>query len=246
MALYAAIGADFKSSILKEFDALLDERIRTVINQTLKQVAHDYSLDYKELKTRYCSKASLSEYDVPATVTVDLESTQVVEHEPEPEPVTKPKAKEKAPPTMALSKMKKAELVTECEVRGLDSEGTVAQLRERLKEARDESEPAPKKKEKPAPKKKEPAPKKKEPAPKKKEKPAPKKKEAPPPPPPVEELEEERDDDEYDICPRVEEEEEEDDYEFGDDDGDMKNRLRKILADAGELVEEDDEDEDDE
>ena len=150
MALYSAIGVAFKASIMSELDRLVDERIRTVINQTLKQVAHDYDLDYKELKTRYCSKESLVEYDVP--VTVDLNEalheaeaeaeaeTQVVHH-PDAEPdeyafEPAPKVKVKAPKvtaSKALSKMKKAELVEECEVRGLDSEGTVSQLRERLK-----------------------------------------------------------------------------------------------------------------
>ena len=55
MALYAAIGAEFKKAILSELDALVEDRLKRVITQTLKQVAHDYSLNYKELKTRYCA-----------------------------------------------------------------------------------------------------------------------------------------------------------------------------------------------
>jgi hypothetical protein len=247
MALYSAIGVDFKAGLMKEFESLVDERIRTVINQTLKQVCHDYDLDYKSLKARYCSKASLVEYETPAskTVTVDLEETQVVHHAEAPsEPASpKPKSKGKAPKAKvpekalpALSKMKKAELVEECEVRGLDSEGTVAQLRERLKESRDgvsEKKKAPSKakevKEKKAPKEKKKLP--------------------PPPPPPVEALEEEGDEDEdaeddevsKDVCQRVPVDDEE--FEEEDDDEDLQSRLRKILADAGE-EEEDFEDDD--
>jgi hypothetical protein len=113
MALYAAIGSEFKSSIMAEFSSILDERIRSVINRTLKQVAHDYELDYKELKSKYCSKESLGEYELPEQtqlVTVDLE--EEITPAPEPKPVVKapaPKApKAKAPSAvMALSKMKK-------------------------------------------------------------------------------------------------------------------------------------------
>ena len=140
MALYAAIGAEFKSSILAELSTILDDRIKSVINRTLKQVAHDYELDYKSLKARYCSKESLGEYELPEQtqlVTVDLEP----EAEPEPEPAPAPKkVATKAPKAkasvavMALSKMKKGDLVRECEERGLDSEGTVSQLKERVKE----------------------------------------------------------------------------------------------------------------
>lgn len=242
MALYAAIGAEFKSSILKEFDTLLDERIKSVIARTLKQVAHDYELDYKELKSRYCSKESLDEY-VPSVqtqiVTVDLE----VEAEAEVKP-----SKAKIPSAvMALSKMKKCDLVRECEERGLDSEGTVSQLKERVKDARSSEHPEPvKDKKKPVPKK--------EPAPKKEKKPAPKKekKEVVPPPPPVA-LEEEKDDDDEpadteeedeDICQRADDEEFEED-EDEDNGSSMHDKLRKLLAEANE-EEEEDYDEDDE
>lgn len=253
MALYAAIGAEFKSSILKEFDTLLDERIRAVIARTLKQVAHDYELDYKELKSRYCSKESLDDY-VPSAkhsapfpvqtqiVTVDLE----VEAEAEVKP-----SKAKIPSAvMALSKMKKCDLVRECEERGLDSEGTVSQLKERVKDARSSEHPEPvKDKKKPVPKK--------EPAPKKEKKPAPKKEKKSPvkepvaPPPPVA-LEEEKDDDDEpadteeedeDICQRADDEEFEED-EDEDNGSSMHDKLRKLLAEANE--EEEDYDEDDE
>jgi len=219
MALYAAIGAEFKSSLMKEFESLLDERIKSVITKTLKQVAHDYELNYKELKSRYCSKESLDEYELPGNtqvVTVDLEET--------PEPVVRPKAKA-ASAVMALSKMKKGDLVQECEERGLDSEGTVSQLKERVKDARDkESPPVKEKKKAPAPKKEE----KKASAPKEKKK----KKEVPPPAPVVlkEDPDEDEDDEDGDICQRVDDEDEEFDVP-GEAEGDvLRERLRKMLA----------------
>jgi hypothetical protein len=229
MTLYAAIGAEFKSSLMKEFESLLDERIKSVITKTLKQVAHDYELNYKELKSRYCSKESLDEYELPGNtqvVTVDLEES--AEHSTKtPEPVVRPKAKA-ASAVMALSKMKKGDLVQECEERGLDSEGTVSQLKERVKDARDkESPPVKEKKKAPAPKKEE----KKASAPKEKKK---KKEEVPPPAPvvlkedPDEEEDEEEDD--GDICQRVDDEDEEFDVP-GEAEGDvLRERLRKMLA----------------
>jgi hypothetical protein len=260
MALYAAIGVEFKSSLMKEFESLLDERIKSVITKTLKQVAHDYELNYKELKSRYCSKESLDEYDVPGNtqvVTVDLEEHSTKKPEPavkKPEPAAKkskqpvpvedepvkvkaPKAKA-ASAVMALSKMKKGDLVKECEERGLDSEGTVAQLKERVKDARDgESEPVKKKEKAPAPKKEKAPAKKKE-------------KEVPPPPVVLEEegegTEDEGDGDvDGDICQRVDDED--DEFEFDGEDGEddnvrLQRQLSKLLAEANE--EEDYEDED--
>jgi hypothetical protein len=247
MALYAAIGAEFKSDILAELTTILDERIKSVINRTLKQVAHDYELDYKVLKARYCSKESLGEYELPGQtqlVTVDLEPEAEAEPEITPEPAPAPAPKKvatKAPKAkasvavMALSKMKKGDLVRECEERGLDSEGTVSQLKERVKEARDKEEPVPKPKEK-----------KKAPAPSKEKAPAKEKKKekkevapAPPPPPPVA-LEEDADED---ICPRTEDAEdaEDEEWEEADTGASLQDRLRKILAEAGEEEEEYDE-----
>jgi hypothetical protein len=236
MALYAAIGAEFKSSLMKEFESLLDERIKSVITKTLKQVAHDYELNYKELKSRYCSKESLEEYELPGNtqvVTVDLEES--AEHSTKtPEPVVRPKAKA-ASAVMALSKMKKGDLVQECEERGLDSEGTVSQLKERVKDARDkESPPVKEKKKAPAPKKEKAS------APKEK-----KKKEEVPPPAPVvlKEDPDEEEDEEDDICQRVDDEDEE--FDVPDEaEGDvLRERLRKMLATAHD-EEEDYEEED--
>ena len=213
MALYAAIGAEFKSSILKEFDSLLDDRIRAVITRTLKQVAHDYELSYKELKARYCSKESFETYEVQV-VTVDLDA-------PEAEaPAKKAPVKRSEPAKMALSKMKKPDLVLECEERGLDSEGTVSQLKERVKEARDQEDPESK------PKPKEPKAKPKPTEPKVKKVKA--KKVVPPPPPPPVALEE----DEEDVCVPIEEDVgDEDDVEEECSD---EEKLRRLLMEAEE------------
>jgi hypothetical protein len=246
---------------MSEFESLLDDRIKSVIARTLKQVSHDYNLDYKELKSRYCSKESLEVYDVPGNtqvVTVDLEV--------EVPPAEVPKVvKAKAPvAVMALSKMKKGDLVKECEERGLESEGTVTQLKERVKEAR-EKEGDPKKKPKakepkepkakPVKEPKEPKAKPvKEPKAKPVKEPAKavkKVKEVPAPPPPPVALEEEEEDedededpDDVDVCKRVVEDEEEEDEDDDDDVGDsLQEKLRKILAEADAEEEEDYDDE---
>jgi len=240
MALYAAIGAEFKSSILKEFDSLLDERIRTVITQTLKQVAHDYELNYKELKARYCSKESLTEYDVPGgtqVVSVDLEVDAPVPKPKKPSAkraAKEPKAaSEQGDKLLALSKMKKADLIEECERRGLDSEGTIPQLKERVKDARAGAEPVKEAK-----------------APKAKPKEAKVKAKEPFVQPPPASLEEEEFEPVCRKCPDevededVEEEEEEIEVEDELDDEDVEDRqtrLRKILASYGEQLDEDDE-----
>ena len=124
---------------------ILGEQIAFAEKQALKQVAHDYSLDYQVLKNKYLTEG----------VTEGVA--------PSPPKASKPKSKAKAAESKApaqiqaakpaLSKMKKDDLVKECEEFGISTEGTVPQLRERLKGARagtlPEAAPAP-----PAPKKK--------------------------------------------------------------------------------------------
>ena len=115
MALFAAIGDRFISKILK-------------------QVAHDYKLDYEEMKSRYLGAESFEKQ----------RELQVLDLSEPAAPVKKAR-KPKAPSDQVpLSKMKKADLVAECEKLGLDPEGTIAQLKERVKEARlHPSSPAP-------------------------------------------------------------------------------------------------------
>jgi hypothetical protein len=138
MALFAAIGDRFISKILK-------------------QVAHDYKLDFEDMKSRYLGEPKTPE---APKVTKELEApgapmkAERSEKAPEAKKVSEPKkapeAKKALEPKqvdenkpMAISKMKKSDLVAECKVRGLDSEGTVAQLKERVKEARAAPVPAP-------------------------------------------------------------------------------------------------------
>jgi len=237
MALFAAIGDRFVAKILK-------------------QVANDYNLDFEEMKTRYCGKSSFELMVPTKQVEVDLEAPAVPEPESDTEIVPAPKPKKKASKPkepkepkedtskklMALSKMKKPDLVAECEERGLDSEGTVAQLKERVKEARESEAPtAPKAAKKPAAKKEKATKEKKAPS---------KKKVAPPPPPPPEPLEEEEPDAETEgeeeeepdspggirakMLREAKEFEEEEEVEEEEEDEDLQTRLRKILAEAEE------------
>jgi hypothetical protein len=217
MALYSVIGVEFTASIMKQMEALVEEKVKGIINKTLKQVSHDYSLDYKELKARYCDPSSF-EMSVPTPKkVVPVVSNKLIIDLAEPSaPVINFVA------TMAISKMKKPDLVTECDMRGIDSEGTVTQLKERVKLARESD--SPKAKVKAAPKPRVPK--------------EPKKKEVPPPPPPVSiPLEEEEDEEEE--CLHIEDEMEdiEDEMEFEEED--LQTRLRKILLEAEEEADED-------
>ena len=134
MALFAVLGSEFKSSILKELDSVIDERIKDVIVKVLRQVSKDYSLDYKEVKSRYCDPSSFDEF---------IPNPSLFSPPPE-TPPPPPSKKKKSPPSssseeevlLPLSKMKKSDLVDECIRRGIDSDGTVSQLKERVKEAR--------------------------------------------------------------------------------------------------------------
>ena len=228
MALFAAIGDRFIAKIIK-------------------QIASDYNLDFEEMKSRYCGdtsfELSISTKELKKNqLTVDLEAPAPVKTVKIPKPKapkavdappkapkipkpTKVPDEPKGPAPMALSKMKKPDLVAECEERGLDSEGTVAQLKERVKDARAASG-----EKKPARKKAEPKP-----------------KAAPPPPPPVPLEEEDGEEDEESpgtkkFRDELEEEEEEEEEEHDD----LQARLRKILAEAEEdEFEDEDEDEDD-
>ena len=227
MALFAAIGDRFIAKILK-------------------QVASDYDLDFEEMKSRYCGKSSFEMMVPTKQVEVDLEDSdhKGIDSKPassssSPVKAKKTKAKAKKAPKepetklMALSKMKKPELVAECEERGLDSEGTVAQLKDRLKDARSGEEPVVKEKKEPVKKK----------SPKKK---ATKKKEVIPEPKETEPLEEE--DDEPDSPGGIRARMIRDAREFEDEleedeepEDNLQERLRKILAEAEEEEFEDEE-----
>ena len=226
MALFAAIGDRFIAKIIK-------------------QIASDYNLDFEEMKSRYCGETSfelsISTKELKKNqLTVDLEAPAPVKTVKIPKPKapkavdappkapkipkpTKVPDEPKGPAPMALSKMKKPDLVAECEERGLDSEGTVAQLKERVKDARAASG-----EKKPARKKAEPKP-----------------KAAPPPPPPVPLEEEDGEEDEESPGTKKFRDELEEEEEEEEEHDDLQARLRKILAEAeedefeDELVDED-------
>jgi hypothetical protein len=257
MALFSVIGDSFVAKILK-------------------QVAHDYHLDYEEMKARYCGKSSF-EVSEPAKapkpakakkMTVDLEppaAAPAVAPEPPAAPVAAPAAApmdeladlmgglavaSPSPGVLPLSKMKKRDLELELERRGICPDGTIPELKERLKNARLAEKPAKPAKVPRAKKPKDPnAPKKERKVKEKTEVPAPKKvlsgppKAAPKAPEPLEE-EEEEDREEPEDAGVVRDFED----ELGGDESEsetdsLKERLRKILADAGEEEEEDYEDE---
>ena len=135
-----------------------------------KQIASDYNLDYTEIKSRYCGKSSFA-ISEPAAKPAPEPIPEPVVYEPisgppassKPKKVSKKQQSAPPPPPipepvlapeipavslgvlMAFSKMKKGDLVSECERRGIDSDGTIAQLKERVKEARSTDTPSPKK-----------------------------------------------------------------------------------------------------
>jgi hypothetical protein len=149
MAMFAALGDKFVCGILK-------------------QIAADYSLDYKEMKAKYTGVKSFDLYTASDHTEKELEELDL-EEAPSPvkakkakEPKTKAKAKEtlkEAPKTkakaketkkkepepkgdapMALSKMKKQDLIDELDSLGIDTDKlTVVKLKELVKEARDKS-----------------------------------------------------------------------------------------------------------
>ena len=150
MAMFAALGDKFICGILK-------------------QVAADYSLDYKEMKAKYTGAKSFDLFGPSEHTEKEIEELDL-ETEPEITPVkTKkasakepkaPKAKEvkakepkakaketkkkepepKGDAPMALSKMKKQDLIDELEEQGIDTDKlTVAKLKELVKGAREKS-----------------------------------------------------------------------------------------------------------
>ena len=156
MALFSAIVDVFVAKVRKEVQASIDVFIEDMrkkisadadgsgdlfVGKIAKQIASDYSLDYSEIKARYCGKSSF-EVPVPeAAPEVPVSKPEPVKAKKVKVPVDDPPSVVFSGPLMAFSKMKKGDLVSECERRNLDSEGTVSQLKERVKEARDADSP---------------------------------------------------------------------------------------------------------
>lgn len=166
MSLSALIFEHVLSNIS---EMTIPDIVALAVKMTLKQVAHDHHLSYSDLKTEYIDKPLTCLGTPPSS---DLEETEVVPEAPpkskskavskSKEPESKPEVKAKAAPgasgaarpqaapaAKSYAKMKKDDLVSECEDRGLSSDGTCADLRERLKTA---TSGAPAVKEAPAPK----------------------------------------------------------------------------------------------
>lgn len=146
MAMFAALGDKFICGILK-------------------QVAADYSLDYKEMKAKYTGAKSFDLFGPSDHTEKEIEELDL-ETEPEITPVKakkvkapkasakevktkapvkkakEPKAKAVEPKAgpMALSKMKKQDLIDELEEQGIDTDKlTVAKLKELVKDAREQA-----------------------------------------------------------------------------------------------------------
>jgi len=274
MALFSAIVDVFTAKIRKQIQGEVDTFITSLcqkisadadgsgdafVAKIAKQIAHDYNLDYTEIKARYCGKGSFQvqgtcpqvqvqsskcealvpqapdEDEIPEVFLAHnwdkVPSPQDSIQKPPPVPKKVPSPQDSIqkpppvpaktsvspdtpapPPLMAFSKMKKPDLVAECEMRGLDSDGTVVQLKERVKDARASDEPTKKVRKPRAPKE-----------PKKvKEPKEPKKvKESPPPPPPPPKV----------VVPLEEEGDSEDEEFEEEEEGDTcRERLRKMLA----------------
>ena len=105
------------------------------VKQTLKQLSHDNKdvLVYSDLKVLYLSDSSSSEDgDVPPPSKPKSKVVKIEEAVPEVKAVSKPKVDLSVPPK-SYSKMKKDELLGICDGLGLDRDGTVPQLRARIK-----------------------------------------------------------------------------------------------------------------
>ena len=160
-------GAILVQLLEKRFDVpqrdILGAQVAYVVKQALKQVAHDYNLEYQALKDKYftdCDTECITAPSPPKAVkkkAAPKSKPKAPEVEADQPPAqiqvsgARGAARPEAASKPALSKMKKDELVKECEEFGVSSEGTVPQLRERLKGARagtlaPEAPPAPKKK----------------------------------------------------------------------------------------------------
>jgi hypothetical protein len=133
MSLFNKVEMDLASVILGHLSVRvvtmsLEEIVRYSVKETLKQVAHDCAdLEYSVLKGQYAAPVGTTARTPPAPVKPKA---------PKAPKVSRPAPKElfpEAAPKKSYSKMKKDDLVKECELLGLSSDGTVPQLRARLK-----------------------------------------------------------------------------------------------------------------
>lgn len=107
--------------------------IRSAVRATLRQITNDYDLEFEDLKRTYLEDGA-DFYDVAAPIGFGTQAPPVA---PSAAPKTTSTAivtTTKSAPT-SLSKMKKEDLIRACHELGLDIEGTVPELRNRIKDA---------------------------------------------------------------------------------------------------------------
>jgi hypothetical protein len=105
--------------------------IRHAVRSTLKQLTNDFEMDFADLKRTYLEDGA-DFYEVAAPIGYGSSVTPVSASKV-PSTAIVP-AKVSSAPT-SLSKMKKEDLIRVCQDMGLDIEGTVPELRTRIKDA---------------------------------------------------------------------------------------------------------------
>jgi hypothetical protein len=107
--------------------------VRSAVRATLRQITNDYDLEFADLKKSYLEDGA-DFYDVAAPVGFATGGSSTQAPPVAPSKSTAIVTTTKSAPT-SLSKMKKEDLIRACHELGLDIEGTVPELRSRIKEA---------------------------------------------------------------------------------------------------------------
>jgi hypothetical protein len=107
--------------------------VRSAVRSTLRQITNDYDLEFADLKKTYLEDGA-DFYDVAAPVGFATGGSSTQAPPVAPSKSTAIVTTTKSAPT-SLSKMKKEDLIRACHELGLDIEGTVPELRARIKEA---------------------------------------------------------------------------------------------------------------
>lgn len=106
--------------------------IKYVVRSTLKQLTNDFEMDFEDLKKTYLEDGA-DFYEVSAPVGWGAAGAPVTKVPSASTAIVPAKAASAAP--TSLSKMKKEDLIRVCQDMGLDIEGTVPELRTRIKDA---------------------------------------------------------------------------------------------------------------
>jgi hypothetical protein len=107
--------------------------VRAAVRSTLRQLTEDFEMDFKELKRSYLEDGA-DFYEVSAPVGWGAAGAPVTKVPEASKAIVPAKAPASSAPT-SLSKMKKEDLIRVCQDMGLDIEGTVPELRTRIKDA---------------------------------------------------------------------------------------------------------------